>query len=198
MKKKLLISACALLTLGVCAQTKKGNWVVSGSTTLGFDNTNTKFKSGNITVSGPKTNKFTITPSAGYFVMDNLSIAADLEFTSKSTKENNGTYKDTTNSFAISPTATYYFTDNKTVKPYIGAGIGYVSITDTQEYRGRSDEDTTNGLAWKVKGGIAYFIRHNVAADLGISYSQFSSKEDGITTNVNNFGVGIGISVFFK
>ena len=198
MKKKLLVSACAFLALSLCAQTKKGNWVVSGSTTLGFDNTSTKFKSGNITISGPKTNKFTITPSAGYFVMDNLSIAVDLEFTSRSTKYEEENIKDTNNAFAILPTATYYFTDSKVIKPYVGAGIGYASITEKEEYRGRTTSDTTNGLAWKVKGGIAYFLKRNVAADLGISYSQFSSSDNGITTHVNNFGIGVGISVFFK
>ncbi|WP_260395486.1 outer membrane beta-barrel protein [Elizabethkingia anophelis] len=123
MKKKLLVSACALLAMSICAQTKKGNWVVSGSTTFGFDNTSTKFKKGNVSISGPKINKFTITPSAGYFVMDNLSVGVDLEFTSTTTKEDNSEYKDTNNAFVILPTATYYFTDNKVVKPYIGAGI---------------------------------------------------------------------------
>ncbi|MDV3661063.1 hypothetical protein CMU70_11395 [Elizabethkingia anophelis] len=198
MKKKLLVSACALLALTVCAQTKKGNWVVSGSTTLGFDNTNTEFKRGNVSISGPKINRFTITPSAGYFVMDNLSVGLDLEFTSRSTKYEEDDIKDTNNAFAILPTATYYFTDNKVIKPYIGAGIGYASIAETEESRGRSYHDTTNGLAWKVKGGVAYFLRRNVAADLGISYSQFSSNDEGITMHVNNFGIGVGVSVFFK
>lgn len=145
---------------------------------------------------GQKVNSFTITPSAGYFVIDKLSVGLDLGFTSTTTKYDDA--KSTNNTFAILPTATYYFTDNTVIKPYLGAGIGYSSITEKEEYRGRTNETTFDGFAWKVKGGFVYFFTPSIAADLGLSYSQFSSKNSGVTTNVNSFGVGVGLSVFFK
>ncbi|KFC34911.1 porin family protein [Elizabethkingia anophelis] len=196
MKKNLLIGAFALLGFAASAQTEKGSWVVGGSTSIGFNNVSTKVKSGNTTFDGPKVNTFTIAPSAGYFVIDKLSVGLDLAYTNATTKYDGA--KTTSNTFAILPTATYYFTDNSVIKPYLGAGIGYASNTEKEEYRGKSNEYTVDGFAWKVKGGFAYFFTPSIAADLGLSYSQFSNKDNGVRTNVNTFGVGVGLSVFFK
>ncbi|AMR40192.1 OmpW family outer membrane protein [Elizabethkingia anophelis] len=196
MKKNLLIGAFALLGFAASAQTEKGSWVVGGSTSIGFNNVSTKVKSGNTTFDGPKVNTFTIAPSAGYFVIDKLSVGLDLAYTNATTKYDGA--KTTSNTFAILPTATYYFTDNTVIKPYLGAGIGYASNTEKEEYRGKSNEYTVDGFAWKVKGGFAYFFTPSIAADLGLSYSQFSNKDNGVRTNVNTFGVGVGLSVFFK
>lgn len=196
MKKNLLIGVFALLGFAASAQTEKGSWVVGGSTSIGFNNVSTKVKSDNTTFDGPKVNTFTITPSAGYFVIDKLSVGLDLAYTNATTKYDGA--KTTSNTFAILPTATYYFTDNTVIKPYLGAGIGYASNTEKEEYRGKSNEYTVDGFAWKVKGGFAYFFTPSIAADLGLSYSQFSNKNNGIRTNVNTFGVGVGLSVFFK
>ncbi|ATL42080.1 outer membrane beta-barrel protein [Elizabethkingia sp. HX WHF] len=196
MKKNLLIGAFALLGFAASAQTEKGSWVVGGSTSIGFNNVSTKVKSDNTTFDGPKVNTFTIAPSAGYFVIDKLSVGLDLAYTNATTKYDGA--KTTSNTFAILPTATYYFTDNTVIKPYLGAGIGYASNTEKEEYRGKSNEYTVDGFAWKVKGGFAYFFTPSIAADLGLSYSQFSNKNNGVRTNVNTFGVGVGLSVFFK
>ncbi|AQX85418.1 OmpW family outer membrane protein [Elizabethkingia bruuniana] len=196
MKKNLLIGAFALLGFAASAQTEKGSWVVGGSTSIGFNNVSTKVKSDNTTFDGPKVNTFTIAPSAGYFVIDKLSVGLDLAYTNATTKYDGA--KTTSNTFAILPTATYYFTDNTVIKPYLGAGIGYASNTEKEEYRGKSNKYTADGFAWKVKGGFAYFFTPSIAADLGLSYSQFSNKDNGVRTNVNTFGVGVGLSVFFK
>ena len=196
MKKNLLIGAFALLGFAASAQTEKGSWVVGGSTSIGFNNVSTKVKSDNTTFDGPKVNTFTIAPSAGYFVIDKLSVGLDLAYTNATTKYDGA--KTTSNTFAILPTATYYFTDNTVIKPYLGAGIGYASNTEKEEYRGKSNKYTVDGFAWKVKGGFAYFFTPSIAADLGLSYSQFSNKNNGVRTNVNTFGVGVGLSVFFK
>lgn len=196
MKKNLLIGAFALLGFAASAQTEKGSWVVGGSTSIGFNNVSTKVKSDNTTFDGPKVNTFTIAPSAGYFVIDKLSVGIDLAYTNATTKYDGA--KTTSNTFAILPTATYYFTDNSVIKPYLGAGIGYASNTEKEEYRGKSNKYTVDGFAWKVKGGFAYFFTPSIAADLGLSYSQFSNKDNGVRTNVNTFGVGVGLSVFFK
>ncbi|MCT4120210.1 OmpW family outer membrane protein [Elizabethkingia anophelis] len=196
MKKNLLIGVFALLGFAASAQTEKGSWVVGGSTSIGFNNVSTKVKSDNTTFDGPKVNTFTIAPSAGYFVIDKLSVGLDFAYTNATTKYDGA--KTTSNTFAILPTATYYFTDNTVIKPYLGAGIGYASNTEKEEYRGKSNEYTVDGFAWKVKGGFAYFFTPSIAADLGLSYSQFSNKDNGVRTNVNTFGVGVGLSVFFK
>ncbi len=190
--KKLLFAAAFALFATANAQTEKGSWVVGASSTLGFNSTSSKVKANGHSVDGPKVSTFTITPSAGYFVIDKLAVGLDLGYNSATTKFDGDKY--TASTFGIMPTGTYYFTDNKTVKPYLGAGVGYAS---TKEKEGNYSV-TVDGLAWKVKGGIAYFIATNTALDLGLGYTQFSNKENGVTTNVNNFGVNLGFSIFFK
>jgi outer membrane protein len=45
-------------------------------------------------------------------------------------------------------------------------------------------ETTTDGLAWKVKGGVTYMATQSLGINLGISYDQFSNKETVMNTEV--------------
>ena len=194
-----------LLMLSFCvfgfanAQTEKGSWVISGSTTLGFNSVSTKYKVDGNTIDGPKISTFTITPSVGYFVIDKLAVGLDLGFTSMTTKLAEGpyNYKSTKSTFSILPTATYYFKSDSKFMPYLGAGLGYGS-TKTKE--DGEDSYTVDGFSWKAKGGIAYLITDKVAVDLGLSFNQFSNKESeygyDIKTKINTFGVSAGFSIF--
>ncbi len=196
MKKLLVLGAVALFGLSN-AQTEKGSWVIGGSTTLGFNNVNTKVKYNGNSVDGPKVSTFNITPSVGYFVANNIAVGLDLGYTSMTTKQTVlGTEYKTTNSiFKVMPTATYYFkTGDSKLLPYLGAGIGYASNTEKED----NHSYTYDGLAWKVKGGITYLVTPQVGIDLGLAYDQFSNKDNNVTTNVNTFGVNAGFSFFFK
>lgn len=207
MKKLLLASAVALFGLSN-AQMTKGDWVISGNTGFGFNNITTTYKAAGESADGPKVNSISFTPSVGYFVIDKLAIGIDADLTSITTKysEEDYTSKNTTSSFSIMPTATYYFVNSSKLVPYLGAGIGYASVKDkySESYVGFSDsgETTTDGLSWKVKGGVTYMATQSLGINLGASYNQFSNKEtvEGteFTTNIKNFGVNVGLSYFIK
>jgi len=203
MKKLLLAGAVALFGLSN-AQMTKGDWVISGNTGFGFNNVTTKVKAEGQSADGPKVSTFSLTPSVGYFVIDKLAVGIDLGLTSATTKYE-GT-KSTTTSFSVMPTATYYFTNDSKFVPFLGAGIGYASVKNKGEVNfmglSSSDETTTDGLAWKVKGGVTYMATQSLGVNLGVSYDQFSNKETymgtDVKTKVNTFGVNVGFSYFIK
>ncbi|MEY8760789.1 OmpW family outer membrane protein [Chryseobacterium tongliaoense] len=203
MKKLLLAGAVALFGLSN-AQMTKGDWVISGNTTLGFNNVSTTIKAGGESVDGPKVNTFSATPSVGYFVIDKLAVGIDLGFTTATTKFEG--LKATTTSFSVMPTGTYYFVNDSKFVPFLGAGIGYASVKNkgTGDFMGvpTSNETTTDGLAWKVKGGVTYMATQSLGVNLGVSYDQFSNKKTymntDVKTNVKTFGVNVGFSYFIK
>lgn len=203
MKKLLLVGAIALCGLSN-AQMSKGDWVISGNTGMGFNNVNTTFKAEGQSEDGPKVSTFSLTPSVGYFVIDKLAVGIDLGFTTATTKYDGE--KTTTTSFAVMPTATYYFANDSKFVPFLGAGVGYASVKNkaSVDFMGvsESEEVTTDGLAWKVKGGVTYMATQSLGINLGVGFDQFSNKEsyEGIDlkTKVSTFGVNVGFSYFIK
>ncbi|WP_027385521.1 outer membrane protein [Chryseobacterium gregarium] len=199
MKKLLLAGAVALFGLSN-AQMTKGDWVISGNTGLGFNSVDTKTKVEGQTYDGAKVSTFSVTPSVGYFVIDKLAVGIDLGFTNITTKEDGD--KSTISSFSVMPTATYYFVNSSKLVPFLGAGIGYASGKTKETYSNVSEEFTTNGLAWKVKGGVTYMATQSLGINLGVSFDQFSNKETYFGTEykntVNTFGVNVGFSYFIK
>lgn len=206
MKKLLLAGAVALFGLSN-AQMTKGDWVISGNTGFGFNNVNTTVKVGSESVDGPKVSTFSITPSVGYFVIDGLAIGIDLGYSNTTTKQDGN--KITVSSFSVMPTATYYFQTGSKFVPFLGAGIGYASNKVKYNFNNEvvdpilmQEETTTDGLAWKVKGGVTYMATQSLGINLGVSYDQFSNKETymntDVKTNVKTFGVNVGFSYFIK
>nr|WP_315032324.1 OmpW family outer membrane protein [uncultured Chryseobacterium sp.] len=203
MKKLLLAGAVALFGLSN-AQMTKGDWVISGNTGFGFNSVTTTIKADGQSADGPKVSTFSLTPSVGYFVIDKLAVGIDLGLTSATTKYEGA--KATTTSFSVMPTATYYFTNNTKFVPFLGAGIGYASVKNKGSFNAGgisgSNEETTDGLAWKVKGGVTYMATQSLGINLGLSYDQFSNKQSyfgtDVKTNVKTFGVNVGFSYFIK
>ncbi len=206
MKKLLLVAAIAICG-AANAQAEKGSWVISGSTTLGFNNVSSKVKVDGESFDGPKTTSFNVTPAFGYFVANNFAIGLDLAF--KSTKNENTDYfngesfdydtKD--NTVIVMPTGTYYFKSASKVMPYLGAGIGYFSSTTKFSSNLSNDFDaktTVDGLAWGANGGLVYLVTPSIGIDLGVGYINTSSKEGDVKTITNTFGVNAGFSIFIK
>lgn len=210
MKKLLLAGAVVLFGLSN-AQMTKGDWVISGNAGMGFNSATTTVKVGSNSNDGPKENTFSINPSVGYFVIDKLAVGIDLGYVTTTRKYDGN--KSTNSTFSVMPTATYYFTNSSKLVPFLGAGIGYASNKTKFSYGNNlnngiidplllQDETTTDGLSWKVKGGLTYMATQSLGINLGISYDQFSNKRTfmntDIKTNVKTFGVNVGFSYFIK
>ncbi|MET3537843.1 OmpW family outer membrane protein [Chryseobacterium limigenitum] len=211
MKKLLLAGAVALFGLSN-AQMTKGDWVISGSTGFSFNNTTQKQTVGSESADGPKVSTINFTPSVGYFVMDKLAVGIDLDLTSITTKfdvsDISYKSKSTLTNFSVMPTATYYFANGTKFVPYIGAGAGFATnkTKSSETLAGVTDssDDTASGFTWKVKGGVNYMITQSFALNVGLSYNQFTSKQDidgtsdQLKNKYNNFGVNAGFSYFIK
>ncbi|OOG71884.1 outer membrane protein [Flavobacterium sp. A45] len=217
MKKNFLLVALLFSTI-LTAQTEKGTFAISGKTGLGFNSTTVKQETSGNSIDGPKTSSFNISPSLGYFIINNLSLGLDFDYNTVTTKRKavfldsgaTGGFtivdeKITQNTLSIIPTATYFFAKGKT-RPYINAGMGFGNTKQKYNYSGSStDADmfsnyntSNNGLIWGAGGGLAYFISKTISFDLGVEYSEFTYKENDVKIKTGAFGANIGISVFLK
>lgn len=169
MKARLLISVLFAICISSVAfsQTNKGNWIVSGSSSLQVISTNPE--------GGESSTTVTLSPSVGYFVANGLSIGANVNLLSR---------KGYT-TFSILPTASYYLKTNSPVHPYFQLGVGYSSISYESVSKG--------GLALGSGIGAMYLLNKLVGVNLGVQYTR--SNYDGAVNNT--FGGVIGFSVFF-
>lgn len=220
--KKLLFSAAVVVGALMSAQTEKGHWMISGSTTLGFNNNTVKYKDSGYRTSGPKVSTIKFKPDASYFIKDNFAIGAEVSLANTVTKEvdGDGEYKTTQNTLSIIPQVTYYFPLSVSLKPYLGVGAGYATSKIKSSATGTSmdeifdSETKISGLNWKIKGGVTYFIKSNIGINLGLEYNQITGKNDApyfsldnnnnivpgtkkINTRINDFGVNVGVSFIF-
>lgn len=213
MKKLLLAGAVALFGLSN-AQMQKGSWVIGASSTVGFNNHNSTSKFNGTSVEGPSVSTIAVTPSAGYFVANNIAVGLDLSLASVTSKQDTNisgvtvNVKNTMTTFSVMPTGTYYFYNEGKVIPYLGAGIGYASLSEKTTYKAAGVSNTTDdsysGFAWKVKGGATYLVTNSIGLDLGLTYGQqyFNEEVPGtnskINTTLKDFGVSLGFSIFLK
>lgn len=86
MNKFILLSALISFSF-ISAQTEKGTFVISGQTGIGFTSTTVKYESAGQTSDGPKISSFNITPSVGYFIINNLAISLDIDYKTTTTKQ---------------------------------------------------------------------------------------------------------------
>ncbi|MGA9213006.1 outer membrane protein [Kaistella sp.] len=190
MKKVLLFGAIVFFG-AVNAQTEKGTWMVSGKSEIAFNSTNAKAKLKGQEVSEIKTSTFSFAPAAGYFIIDYLAIGVGLNYTNSKVEDSKS------DTFVIIPQLSYFFPVTGEVKPYVEAGVGYATNKTTE---GNADFKL-NGIAYGFGAGVAYFVKPNVALNLGLNYSalhlKYSENKD-FESDTNNLGLGIGISVFLK
>lgn len=215
--KKLFLSASLAFFGIVSAQTEKGSFFISGKTNLGFTSNTIKYKAQGQTFDGPKTNTFTISPNVGYFVIDNLALGVALDFKSSTTKIKAGTEiespddptftngtKETQTILSIIPNATYFFSEGKT-RPYLNTGIGFANTKNKNNYimynssgdiLFSNSETKSDGFVWTANGGLIFLITENIALDLGLGYTNYSYKNDGVKISSGAFGANAGVSVF--
>lgn len=200
MKKTTLIASLIFATT-LNAQTEptnlptaKGNWIIGGSTNLGFSSNKSTSKTDNYSADGQKITNFNITPSVGYFVMDNLAVGINLGYE----VQKYDSYQNAQNStFSVIPSLTYFIEADSKAFPYVSAGAGYAFFNTKSD---TNPGDKTNFFAWGAKAGLAYFITPSIAIDLGLTYQQLSTKynaHDGIPESkeiYKNLGAAIGFN----
>lgn len=205
--KKITLIASLIFATTLNAQTEptnlptaKGNWIIGGSTNLGFSSNKSTIKTDNYSADGQKTTKFNVTPTVGYFVIDNLAVGINLGYEVQKYDEvfyDNQQTKVTNSTFSVIPSLTYFVEADSKAFPYVSVGAGYGFFnTKTGSY----PSTKTNFFALGAKAGLAYFITPSIAIDLGLTYQQLSTKynaHDGIPESkeiYKNLGAAIGFN----
>ena len=155
MKKDLYIILFVLLFVNILsAQTEKGTWLLGGS--AGY-------------VRSSSVGVVTITPSVGYFLIDNVAGGAQINFLGAKS----GSY------FSIGPFGKYYFLGDERGKLYALAGLNV---------GGGSGSKFDTG--YNIGGGYALFLNESISIDMGAHFDKIGSK--GI------FTLGAGFQIHFN
>ncbi len=188
--RKFLFACVAVFGLtNITAQEKetvggfeKGDVFISGS--VNFNSTSIS------DVEGSDTN-FTLSPSVGYFLSDNIAIELGLAFGSS---ELEGTFGDSTSStFGVTLGADYYFTPANKFSFVVGAGVSY--ITQGSEVAS-VDQPDVNTFVIAAAPGVNYFVSESFAlrASVGaLSYATTKQDVDG-ANSFNRFGFNLDLS----
>jgi len=184
MKKVLIIAAIAGTALTTNAQFTKGDKFTSSS--LGYSST-TK---GDYTSS-----TFSLAPSVGYFVSNNLSLGVGIGIGSNSVKDlNPATNKveksEDVSSFSFGAHANYFFTPAEKFSFFANIGIDYMSEND------KIAKVTTSGFGLSVVPSVSYFLNDRLAmqASYGsVGYNTMKSDAAGAKSE-NNLGVNLDMS----
>jgi hypothetical protein len=205
-KLYLLIPAiCFFLILPANAQFDKGTVIGSVSSTIGLGDfgtdlmnigyTTRKIKSpgGDINITY-KTLCLNIMPRAGYFIMDNLAVGADIIASLSSQKSQDSDYKYSETLLAIGPFARYYYPlDN--IYPFAEANVSVGSWKEKWS-NGSEGDDTETMLIYAFGVGASKPIGEKVMIDALVGYSSQSWKgEDDYKYIYGTIGVRVGIIV---
>lgn len=134
-----------------------------------------------------KTSTFSISPSFGYFISDNLAVGATIGFGSTTTT-NPPAPQVKSSGVIVGPFARFYkFTSNENFAFYAEGGINIGSSTSTGDIRSSS-------TAIYVRPGFAYFFNEKWALDMtlaGIAYQSNDPNKNVDNDKSNTFRFGV-------
>lgn len=174
--KKIFITivAFAAIATGAFAQTEAGKIYVGASSDLGF-----YYDKADGADDGAST--FGLDVNGGYFVIDNLSVNAQLGFGYSKFGD-----ADAQTEFTFGVGARYYLP----MKIFFGAMFDYTSTNPGGDADAQADPGLTLGA------GYALFLNDNIAIEPFVGYRLgFGDKDKGLKHN--EFGIKIGFGIYF-
>ncbi|GAB3779254.1 hypothetical protein GCM10028818_29520 [Spirosoma horti] len=199
---KSIVCTLAFIVLGfstVKAQTEKGRWMVGAQ----VGNFQYSTQNGYNSFSG------SLSPSAGYFVANNLLIGTGvpLSLTTNNYSGPGGDVRNRSTGIGLSPYVRYYVGSNK-LKPYVGVSYAYSSTRQRTDmgYQTLKSNGFTSTVSPTV--GVAYFINRSVAINVGLNYiwTRFDNGSPGydgsgnpienITSTSKYLSLSIGFQIF--
>lgn len=170
---------------------KKGNYTLSGSVAYSYSKSTMNNEISDYTL---KTDDFSFSPAAGFFISNNLLVGGNISFNynelnSISTYRNIfGTpvtleNKSIRRHFALGPDIRYYFT-SLSFLPFLEFAYNYSKELATDQY----------GHVFNFTGGVNYFISNSVALEpfIGYSFGKYKNPDQ----DLNTFSVGIRVNYF--
>ena len=178
MKKVLIIAAIAGTALTTNAQFTKGDKFTSSS--LGYSST---------TQGDEKSSAFSLAPSVGLFVTNNLSLGLEFGIGSNSSELASVKSVDES-SFSFGAHANYYFTPTEKFSFFANMGVDYMSMND------KIAKETISGFGLSVVPSVSYFLNNRLAMQASYgSIGYHTMKSDAAESkSVNNLGVNLDMS----
>ncbi|MCB9347060.1 MAG: outer membrane beta-barrel protein [Lewinellaceae bacterium] len=207
MKKPVFLIAFLLSAGTLLAQfTAQGNFMMGS--TLGFSaatSTITQDKgSGDVATENPTYTQFSIAPSVGYFLIDNLALGIGLDYTFNQVKnKTQATNKDS--DLLFGPFARYYIPMTDDMSFFLEANFGFGNSSDDQEVGGVQQNISTNIFAVGVGPGFTIFSSDAIGIETLVKYnyarSDFDTNIGGVRaktmTRTNQFDFSVGFRFYF-
>ena len=184
MKKLFLVGAVALFGALNAQETSegfvKGNTFITGAVGV------TSTKTGDFKESG-----FTISPSVGHFVSENIAVGARLGF--NNVTEDDGEDKVKTNTFSAGLFGRYYWMPASKFSIFAELGVDYANASVDN---GVTDKLKANGFGFEFAPVINYFLNNHFALEAKwgvLGYNTVKPDVDGAKAT-NNFNFGVNLS----
>ncbi len=170
--KKHVLSVLALVTVAMAAsaQTEQGNFLVGGNLELNTGKNNTVV---------------TVSPTAGYFFVENFAAGANVNFSTSKVGDIN------TTSIGVGPFARYYF-GTMNARPFAHADFG---VRSTKSKIGAGQARTESGSNYFLGGGLAAFINRNVAIEGLVGYRHTALRDEEGSGGLN---LRVGFQVYLS
>lgn len=195
MKKTFLTPLILLCVVaGSYAQFNQGRVLLSGKSGLDLSILTSKTKTDNTTTTTDKSTSFSLSPMAGYFVIDNLAIGASLNLSVESSKDENTDTEFKSNGLSFGPFVRYYFEPGFFAEGQVSFGSG-----KTETIRTNATTENKYGIfGFSLGAGYAAFISDNIAIEPSLSYVSNSLKPEGSDTKFITSGIvlSVGISAY--
>lgn len=184
--KKIILSILAVAAFGTANAQE-------ATTTDGGFAKGDLFLTGSFGISSEKTgddksNSFTVAPSLGYFVSENIAIGGRILYTSDKSESGNVDTQDFT-TLGIAGFARYYWSPASKFSVFGEAEVSYVSAENNlTNVKG-------NGFGLNVAPGVSYFLSSNFAIEASwglVGYNTF--EVDGAQDSTNTFNFGLDLS----
>ncbi len=197
MKKNVSIIIFLLFTGSASAQIAKGSLFFGGGFNINSNKTETA-------ADDLKSSSFSIEPSGGYFISDNLAIGLDLGFTSSTL-----TNEDKESEFAFGPFVRFYkFLDDESKFAIYGQGVIDFSSGKNDPNDPLLNETKFGSTTVYVAPGFAYFFNKKWALDFqlrGISFTSSdpnknvdNNKQTGFNFGASSFSPSLGFRYFIS
>lgn len=185
----------SLFVVSLSAQTGAGRIYLGGSSDISFSASTIKAKSDDATRTLGKQTDFSLSPEAGYFIMDGLVVGLGFEISMSMQKPDGSDYKYSSTSMIVGPFVKYYYGAGN-IKPFAQATIGFGSMIDKDTYDGDTEKEKAGMFGYGFAVGAAMFMNDNVAFEMGIGYQSGSIKDKEDNPNdVRQVSSGIGVNI---
>lgn len=210
--KSLFITVLILSAFIAQSQPVKGTFLIGGNTSYSSEKQKTDIyffglSGGAVEEANVKTGSFAVTPTVGYFVIDNLCVGFSFPFSiTKSKAKQSGDvdfryeYKSRSANFA--PFVRYYIPLQNNFYLLTGAGYGWGYARETYDYF-HSENGVTNVMHTGGKAkfkrfnagvGLNYFLNKNMGLELLAAYN--STSYEGSDDNVTGIVLAAGLQMY--